>query len=241
MKKLTLIFLLVFPVLTKAQFSSDLLIFNPYSEAFKVSINNSYTNNYGTNKFFINNLSPGNYFVEIMFSNYYTPPIRLNIYIESNSLVVCRLLKNIDGSYYADIYTAIFYDNKDLPQNLSNMHSQYPNLSPQHPNTQYRPSVNGFCQTPMEEQAFVAALNTVIKASFESSKEKIAKTIVQSNCLTSLQIKKIINCFSFESTKLSFAKFAYQYVFDPNNYFIVNDAFDFSSSIDELNDFISNY
>ncbi|MFM7683799.1 MAG: DUF4476 domain-containing protein [Bacteroidota bacterium] len=44
--------------------------------------------------------------------------------------------------------------------------------------------------------------------------------------------------FGFEETKLDFAKFAYDYCFDVNNYFLVNDAFTFDSTKDELNEYL---
>jgi hypothetical protein len=44
--------------------------------------------------------------------------------------------------------------------------------------------------------------------------------------------------FSFESTRLDFARFAYAYVVDPQSYFMVNNAFAFSSSVDDLNRFL---
>jgi len=48
-----------------------------------------------------------------------------------------------------------------------------------------------------------------------------------------------MQAFTFEDTKLQFAKFAYGRTFDIGNYFVVNNAFDFSSSVDELNAFIA--
>jgi hypothetical protein len=42
--------------------------------------------------------------------------------------------------------------------------------------------------------------------------------------------------FSFEATKLEFAKYAYNKVSDKENYYLVNDAFQFESSIEELNE-----
>ena len=47
-----------------------------------------------------------------------------------------------------------------------------------------------------------------------------------------------MNSMTFEATKLEFAKFAYRNVLDPKNFFIVNQGFAFSSSIDELTRFI---
>jgi hypothetical protein len=44
--------------------------------------------------------------------------------------------------------------------------------------------------------------------------------------------------FDFEDTRLDFAKFAWEYVYDKDNYYLVNDAFEFELTIDELNEFL---
>jgi hypothetical protein len=95
------------------------------------------------------------------------------------------------------------------------------------------------CHKPMSTHSFEQALESISSKSFESSKLTIAKQIVGSNCLLSKQVKEIMKLFSFESSRLEFAKFAYKYTWDINNYFLLNDAFDFESSIDELNKYIN--
>lgn len=92
---------------------------------------------------------------------------------------------------------------------------------------------------PMSPEDFASAKASISSKSFEDSKLTLAKQIAASNHLTSKQVKEIMQLFSFEDSKLDFAKYAYKYVYDPNNYYIVNDAFKFSSSIDELNEFIN--
>jgi hypothetical protein len=52
------------------------------------------------------------------------------------------------------------------------------------------------------------------------------------------QLVGILKEFSFETTKLDFAKSSYRYVVDKRNYFMVNDVFTFQSSKDDLNDFL---
>ena len=52
------------------------------------------------------------------------------------------------------------------------------------------------------------------------------------------QVKEILNLFDFETTKLEVAKFAYGYTYDKGNYYQLNDAFNFESSIDDLNNYI---
>lgn len=105
-------------------------------------------------------------------------------------------------------------------------------------NNQTRPANADACYSAMAPDAFAAAKNSISSKSFEDTKLTTAKQVAGSNCLSSNQVKEIMSLFSFEDSKLTFAKFAYNRVVDKNNYFMVNDAFTFSSSVDELNDFI---
>lgn len=104
----------------------------------------------------------------------------------------------------------------------------------------YLPGYNGpvGCPVPMSVQEFQQAKNTINSRPFESSKITIAKQIAGANCLFSSQVKEIMSLFSFEGTRIEFAKHAYSHTYDKGNYFMVNDAFDFDSSIDELNKYI---
>lgn len=95
------------------------------------------------------------------------------------------------------------------------------------------------CDWPMNPGDFDRALTSITNADFESDKLTIAKQIVGMNCLTVEQVKHIGMLFDFEDSKLDFAKFAYGRTFDIGNYFIINDIFEFSSSIDELNRYIT--
>jgi hypothetical protein len=86
---------------------------------------------------------------------------------------------------------------------------------------------------------FSNLLNTIRNASFESTKLSIVNTVARSNNFTTNQVKAILQQFSFESTKLDFAKTAYAKTIDKNNYYSINDVFSFSSSTIALNDFLA--
>jgi hypothetical protein len=103
------------------------------------------------------------------------------------------------------------------------------------------PGYNGpiGCPWPMDQNAFGAAMNTINGQSFEDNKLQVAKQAFASNCMTSSQVGQIMRLFSFEDSRLDFAKFAYGHTYDLGNYFQINNAFTFSSSVDELNDFIA--
>ncbi len=102
------------------------------------------------------------------------------------------------------------------------------------------PGYNGTygCPRPMSPVDFDQAKASISSKNFEDSKLTIAKQIIQGNCLLSSQVREMLELFSFEDTRLNFAKFAYAYTLDLGNYYKVNDAFKFELSIDELNKFI---
>jgi len=73
---------------------------------------------------------------------------------------------------------------------------------------------------------------------FEDSKLTIAKQAVSSQLMTTDQLTRIARLFTYEDTKLEFLKYAYDYCFDKNKYYLVNSVFTYSSSKDEMNEFI---
>ncbi len=64
---------------------------------------------------------------------------------------------------------------------------------------------------------------------------------MNSNCLLCSQVKQIMNLLDFENNKLELAKWAYGHTYDIGNYYMLNDAFDFESTIEELSSYISGY
>lgn len=91
----------------------------------------------------------------------------------------------------------------------------------------------------MSSNDFASALSTIRDQGFDETRLKTAQQVAGSNCLNATQISEICKVFGFEQTKLDFAKYAYNRCTEPNNYFKINSVFDFSSSSDELNEYIS--
>ncbi len=81
---------------------------------------------------------------------------------------------------------------------------------------------------------------TLKQTSFDKDRLRIAKQYANNQRLNSAEVAKIMDEFSFESSRLNFAKFAWHKVVDPQNYFNVNRAFSFSKSIRELDRYIVN-
>ncbi len=100
------------------------------------------------------------------------------------------------------------------------------------------PPFGSGCTQPMTAAEFNEAVASISDKGFEDTKLTLAKQVGGSNCFSSAQVKAIMGLFGYEDSKLDFAKFAYDHVSDRNNYYKVNDAFGFSSSVDELNKYI---
>lgn len=91
----------------------------------------------------------------------------------------------------------------------------------------------------MSNGRFDLLIEQIRKASFESSKVSVANTGLKGNKISVDQLIRILREFTFESTKLDFAKNCYRSVTDKKNYFLVNDTFTFQSSKDDLNEFLT--
>ncbi len=158
---------------------------------------------------------------------------------ESDGIGVTTTTKTPDGNFTQQTQVTTTQSTVTYKENTVTENNNVVQLNK--PNTYQMPGYNGKigCPWPMSETDFADAKRSISSKSFEDSKLTIAKQITSSNCLLCSQVKEIMKLFSFEDSKLDFAKYAYDYVYDLNNYYKLNDAFTFESSIDELNNYVN--
>ncbi len=92
---------------------------------------------------------------------------------------------------------------------------------------------------PMNEMDFQSAKQSIANNSFDDTKLSTAKMVANGNYFTCDQVIQICQLFSFEDTKLNFAKHAYKKTVDNNSYYRVNDVFTFESSKESMNNFVT--
>lgn len=109
----------------------------------------------------------------------------------------------------------------------------------QEPLVYYEPTPYPYYNSPMGPVAFRQLIDVIDDATFDSNKLQIAEQAIQRNYFTARQIATITELFGFESSRLKFAKTAYHSCVDAENYFLVYKTFNFSSSIDELTQYIN--
>jgi hypothetical protein len=105
--------------------------------------------------------------------------------------------------------------------------------------------VNSYhCPAPapiaIHESEFERMVCTVRNRHFDSDRLSVAKQAVGGRWITTGMVIRMMHLFSFESTRLDFAKYAYLMTIDKHQYYLVNDAFSFSSSARELDAYIRN-
>jgi hypothetical protein len=149
-----------------------------------------------------------------------------------------------DGNAYNDAQTTTTYSTTTTTTTSGGTGTTVyvaPTPQPQPVQVVYLPGYSGpvGCAVPMSQQAFASAKQSIASKTFEDSKLTLAKQIMNTNCLLSSQVKEIMLLFTFEDTRLQLAKYAYGYTYDIGNYYQLNDAFTFESSIDELNAYIN--
>jgi Domain of unknown function (DUF4476) len=90
----------------------------------------------------------------------------------------------------------------------------------------------------MGDPQFNGLISQIHRSYFDSDRLIIAKQAIRAQGIYSDQVLKVMKEMSFESSRMELAQFAYGFCVDYENYYIVNDGFQFSSSIRELNEFI---
>ncbi|HRH02822.1 MAG TPA: DUF4476 domain-containing protein [Bacteroidia bacterium] len=205
---------------------------------FAVSLDGNY---YSTNRIQrLPNIFPGKHYLEVYskkwvqqghYGSYVTKKIyQGSILIDECSEIFATIFK---GNFVIDRIESLpfQYQQWELSPSSCNPHGIH------HQQTVY--STNNCGSYGMNNRDFEGLLNVIENASFESSKLSIATNALQTNNFTSLQVKTLVSLFSFESTKVNFAKSAYERTVDKNNYYLVYDEFSFNSSVNDLSNFLA--
>lgn len=96
------------------------------------------------------------------------------------------------------------------------------------------------CSTPLDSRSFQEIRRSVAQQGFDDKKLTAAKIGVRTSCPSrASQIVKLMKLLSFSKNKLAFAKYAYQYAYDKQNYSQVVNALTFSRDKQKLRNFIN--
>ncbi len=132
----------------------------------------------------------------------------------------------------------IIHMKHEIPGPSTTVKPSKPVVEPTTPAEPASPSTNGL--KPITATSYNALISNLKRQSFEETKLKMAKVGIKNNSFTTEQISGILKVFNFEQSKLDLAKTAYKNCSDKDNYLDVSQNFNFSSSTDELTEFLGN-
>lgn len=240
--------------------NSNLIVYTGENEDFTLWINGFKINNVPSQHVRVTGLKPSQYTVEAVFQNLHLPKRSINISIQPEREITFGLVRAASASavefkflyestlgYFPvapqKIEVIPYFGPVTVPQNVQPVPTPAPTQVPGPvvvvaPNP--LPGYNGplGCQNPMDPTQFSEAKKSIASKSFSDTKMQLAKQITRSNCLLTSQVSELMGLFSFESQKLEFAKFAYEFTYDKGNYYKVNDVFGFESSIRDLEEYL---
>ena len=186
-----------------------------------------------TNIFRFFDLPGGTIPIQVIEQNTGTFIYNSSMYLNSNQRIVAEL--DVYGNFTILQNVIVEYSNWYTPiQNglgVNNGNVVYPNGNP---NTNQNSTLNN----QYNQQMFTQFLNSLDKESFDSKKLDKAKKYIDKGNLNASQIADIAKKFSFDSNRLDWAKYAYTKCNDKANYFILKEVFSFSSSYDELEEYM---
>ena len=97
----------------------------------------------------------------------------------------------------------------------------YPGAAPSGYRLMAAPEVSGLVQAMQQRP-------------FEASKLSTAKEVLGHSRIQADDLKRVLRGLGFEDSRVELAKFAYAHVADPQNFYRVYEAFDFDSSVQEV-------
>jgi Domain of unknown function (DUF4476) len=125
-------------------------------------------------------------------------------------------------------------------QNGNNTNGNYNQNGYNNQNGNNNGNLNAGPQGFMSYKEFEALKARIRQNTFDKKRVETAKTLTKQNVLSSNQVIEIVQLITSDNNRLDYAKFAYDYVSDRENYSIVVEAMAFDSSKKDLQRFLDN-
>ena len=92
---------------------------------------------------------------------------------------------------------------------------------------------------PMDKTSLANLITEMKKQSLAESKMEVAKEGIQPSCVSADQIRQLITLFDNDKDRLELAKFSVAFCSNLKKIHAVDDIFEYESSIEELDEYIS--
>lgn len=224
MKKIYL--LAVIALMSQLSFGAELFV-RVLRQGTHIATAYNQTQSNSTNIFRFFDIPAGNTYIQISDQQYGSSVYTGSLNIGWNQ----RLVAEIDQFGVFKIIQTVNITN-------SNWYTSTPDVVVSNPPYPGGPYSGGGYNDGSNEPAFLQLIKMLESENFDSNRMDMAKSYADKTRLSAQQIANINKTFGFDSSKLDWAKYAYDKCYDPANYFLLKSTFDFSSSYSALEEYI---
>ena len=213
------IFLALF-IAGKASSQLSVIIFSEKGEKFTAYVNGSPVNDKPASR--VESDRPGgpSFKLKVLFEDSSIPEISKSIFNTPGPDLYYVIKKSDKGKYILEKTSSEYVhhdENLAVPKESNDVKEE--KAKSEEIKSEAKPAGGGKgCDNPMEPPNFYASREMISNAPFDGPKLTQAKSLADKNCLTTTQIIDVIYIFSGESSRLNFAKYAYNHCWDPDNY-----------------------
>lgn len=99
-------------------------------------------------------------------------------------------------------------------------------------------STSSYCSYPMSDGDFNKMKTSVESKTYQDVMMTTAKQATKNNCLNVTQIGEVMNLFMMDEDKLAYAKYAYDYCTEKQNYYQLADVLTYSGTQEDFNSWL---
>ncbi|RIJ37713.1 DUF4476 domain-containing protein [Pontibacter oryzae] len=244
MRKLLLPFLFVLLALPVLAQSSILTFTAERGEYFQVEVDGRLVNRTATNYVRLDHVRPGKHYIELRVRS------RHGVYKMGQKVFVPdRVEANYGVRTLGRSGKAYLQLISEVPLAPVVVHPPLPRYPDRRPHDdrygdRYEPvpprrddDYYGSCRNLLTGRELDRLLETIHSRDFESTKLSIARDAVRGSSIMAEDLKRILRDFDYESTRVEFGKFAYEYLCDREHFYYIYDLFRFDSSVRELEEY----
>jgi hypothetical protein len=223
--------------------TGNIVVFAPKGEKFTIFIGNTIQNTDPASRVEADNPGGPTFKIRVVFPDASIHELTKLVFNKPSSTMFFKVEKNAKGAFTLESTTSEWMDksavnepdNTPPPPPAASDQSKKESKSPE---TGKKMETKG-CENPISDADFTAQLIDISARPFEPMQLSAAKKMAETHCLLVSQIKLVLNVFDSESSRLSFAKFAYDYTYDRGNYTEVREELHSQKSRDDLDRFVS--
>lgn len=216
----------------------NIVVFAPKGEKFSLFIGGSQKNDEPAARVEADNPGGPSFKIRIVFPDPSVKEINKLTFNKPSGTMFFKVFKNAKGVFVMESTTSEWMEDTNLAEveKSSSSRSENPPAAKKDPQAT---AATGGCDNPMSDPDFTGQLIDISARPFEPMQLSAAKKMAETHCLRVSHVVLVIAVFDSESSRLSFAKFAYDHTYDRENYSDVKDALHSQSSRNDLDRYLS--